>query len=138
MPLCARCNGKAHQFRDNMSTSVLTKVGLAQAKAEGRKTGGLCPYGWKVGGVRRGPKGPVKFLVECPEEQAVIRLVIQLRMEGRTLKGIAVELTARGIRRREGGPWDYGFICRLLKKHIASYPVGSVGAAGGQASAGAG
>jgi site-specific DNA recombinase len=96
-----------------------TKAALAVKKGRGEKTGGPCPYGWQLGPDKVANGKIVKTLEPCPAELEVISLIKQLRTEGMTLHGIAVELTARGIQRREGGPWDHGFICRLIQKFAA-------------------
>jgi site-specific DNA recombinase len=94
-----------------------TKAALAVKKTRGEKTGGPCPYGYELGPDQIGAKGKiVKTIVPCPAEQDVIELIKRLRADGLTLHKIAIELTARGILRREGGPWDHGFICRLIQK----------------------
>ena len=94
-----------------------TRAALAVKKGRGEKTGGLIPYGSMLGTDKLGPNGkPIKTLVECAAEQDVIRLMKTLRASGMTLQAIAADLDGRGIKRREGGKWDYQFIGRLLKK----------------------
>jgi site-specific DNA recombinase len=94
-----------------------TRDALRYKKSVGQKTGGAIPYGSMLGPDKPGPKGaPIKTLVPCPAEQEVLALMKTLRAGGMTLVGIASELTARGIERREGGTWDHGYISRLLKK----------------------
>ena len=94
-----------------------TKAALAVKKGRGEKTGGLVPYGSMRGTDKLGPNGkPIKTLVECAAEQDVITLMKTLRASGMTLQAIAAELDGRGIKRREGGKWDYQFIGRILTK----------------------
>jgi Recombinase len=59
---------------------------------------------------------PIKTLVECAAEQDVMTLMRTLRASGMTLQAIAADLDSRGIKRREGGKWDYQFIGQLLNK----------------------
>jgi len=54
------------------------------------------PYGFTLA-------GDGVSLVEQPEEQTVLGLVNDLRRAGLTLRGIAAELTQRGIAKKEGG-----------------------------------
>jgi DNA invertase Pin-like site-specific DNA recombinase len=92
-----------------------TKSALAVKKSRSEKTGGLVPYGFMLGEGRPGPHGTiVKTLVACPEEQAIIAEIKQLRAQGQTLQVIASELNAKGIQRR-GGKWDHTVLSRLIK-----------------------
>ena len=94
-----------------------TRDALRYKKSVGQKTGGAVPYGFERGPDKLGPKGtPIKTLVECPAEQEVLALMKAFRASGMTLVEIGTELTARGIKRREGGAWDYQYISLLLKK----------------------
>jgi 5-methylcytosine-specific restriction endonuclease McrA len=43
VPLCSECHGKAHHWDKAMSTNLLTKEGLARARARGVKLGGERP-----------------------------------------------------------------------------------------------
>ena len=62
-----------------------------------------------------GPDG--RTLIENPAEQEVLRLVAQLRAEGRPLRAIAAELTTRGVPTKEGNPaWTHTTVDRLLKR----------------------
>jgi DNA invertase Pin-like site-specific DNA recombinase len=98
-----------------------TKAALAVKKGRGEKTGGLVPYGSMLGPDKPGAGGKfVKTLIPCQAEQEVIGLMRSLRANGVTLQGIAADLDGRGIKRREGGKWDYQFIARLLAKSTSS------------------
>jgi DNA invertase Pin-like site-specific DNA recombinase len=93
-----------------------TKAALGSKRTRGEKTGGAVPYGWMLGTDKPGSKGAIKTLVPCPAEQEVLAMMKTLRAGGMTLDGIAAELTARGIQRREGGTkWDFSYVRRLLK-----------------------
>jgi hypothetical protein len=82
VPLCQLCHSKAHHRNKSMSTSQLTKEGLARRKAEGYILGAP-PYGYtKQNGV----------LIEIPEEQAIIARAVELRKGGMNIAAIAREL----------------------------------------------
>jgi DNA-binding phage protein len=66
------------------------------------KAGDAVPYRWVLGPDKPRLKGPIKILVECPVEQEVLTLMKTLRAGGMSLVEIASELTARGIKRRQG------------------------------------
>jgi len=55
-----------------------------------------------------------KTLVPNVVEQQTIELMASLRAAGRTLRQIATELTSQGIPTKEGGPWAYAVIARIL------------------------
>lgn len=82
-----------------------TIAALRVKKARGEKLGGHAPYGW------RGEHG---MLVPDQSEQAVIRLVRELRACGVTLAGIAEALEARGLRTRIGGRHNVRSVSTVL------------------------
>lgn len=58
-----------------------------------------------------------KTLVPNADEQAAIDLMTALRAAGSTLRQIAAELTARGIRTKEGGmAWAHSAVGRILNR----------------------
>jgi putative DNA-invertase from lambdoid prophage Rac len=67
---------------------------LAERKAEGKKTGGDVPYGYRLG-------ADGETLIEHKDEQRVIAEVIKLREEGASLRGIARALWKKGFRARQ-------------------------------------
>jgi DNA invertase Pin-like site-specific DNA recombinase len=89
------------------ATAERTAAAMAHKSAQGEYTGGVVPFGYRLAddGVR---------LVEVPEEQEVIRLARSLRAEGRSLRAVAKELTARGIRGRSGKPLASMAIHRMV------------------------
>lgn len=72
-----------------------TKAAMAELRRQGRKTGGRVPFGSDV--LEDG------HLVPNVDEQETLGLIRRLREEGRTLRAIAAELEARGIRTKTGG-----------------------------------
>jgi hypothetical protein len=85
------------------------KAALDELKAQGMKTGGDVPYGY-----RRVEDGS-KTLVEDEGEQEIIAIAKRLRKAGKKLREIAVELRRRGKRTRDKGPFDPKQISRMLK-----------------------
>lgn len=89
-----------------------TKAALRQKRTRGEKTGGTVPFGFNVleGG----------RLVPNPDEQDTLVLVRRLREEGRSLRAIATELEARGIRTKTGGStWAPKVLVGLLERVAA-------------------
>jgi DNA invertase Pin-like site-specific DNA recombinase len=89
-----------------------TKAALQAKRRRGEKTGGACPFGFQLAadGIHLEP---------CPEEQADLALIRQLRADGMTLQAIAAELNMRGIRRRGGSKWDHRFLSELIRREAA-------------------
>jgi len=81
--LCQSCHAKAHHRSKSMSTSQLTKEGLARKKAQGYILG-RAPYGYKHNGDGS--------LVEIAEEQAIIARAIELRESGMSYRDIGKKL----------------------------------------------
>ena len=90
--------------------SERTLMGMGQKRARRERISRKIPYGFTLAddGVS---------LVEQPEEQTVLGLVNDLRRAGLTLRGIAAELTQRGIATKEGGTsWKHTTIARLVSR----------------------
>ncbi len=95
-----------------------TKEALASVKARGVKLGN--PNG--AASLRRAGKGgaALRAVVAANADQFVRDLapvIADIRAAGHTsLRGIAAELTARGIRTRRGGQWSVGNMKELLAR----------------------
>jgi DNA invertase Pin-like site-specific DNA recombinase len=78
--------------------------------------------GERVGSVRFGfdLSADGKSLVPNAREQEAIALMIQWRHEGDTLRGIAAGLNELGIPTKEGAPWAFGSVARILRRADAS------------------
>jgi site-specific DNA recombinase len=57
-----------------------------------------------------------KTLIPNAGEQQAIALMTQLRSTGHTLRGIAAELSERGIPTKEGGSWTHTAVSRILQR----------------------
>ncbi len=86
--------------------SERTVAALAQKKANGQKTGGLVPYGFRVEAGR---------LVPDPSEQRAIARMKELRSEGYSYRRIADALVTEGVLTRKGTPFQQTQIIRILK-----------------------
>ena len=97
-----------------------TKEALASVKARGVKLGN--PNGAQS--LRRAEKGgaALRAVVAANADQFVRDLapvIADIRAAGHTsLRAIAVELTARGIRTRRGGQWGVGNVTGLLNRML--------------------
>jgi site-specific DNA recombinase len=93
--------------RDQVSDR--TRFALAHKRANGEKTGGSVPFGYRV---RRGK------LVKDAEEQKAIDLVLALHGRGESLRGIGHALEAAGIARKGGSPtWPPVAVLRIIRRH---------------------
>ena len=88
------------------STGERTREVLRHLKAQGRRTGTV-KYGYSA--------GPDKMLVECAEEQAILGVIRRYREnDGMSLREIASELNAQGMRTRRGTPWVHQYVSNVL------------------------
>jgi DNA invertase Pin-like site-specific DNA recombinase len=103
----------AQQEREAISRR--TKEALAVAKAR-RREAGLPP----LGGWRGGPKVDGVAGRKARQERAaafladVRPIVVQLHVEGQSLRQIAASLSERGVSTRRGGPWTAAGVKRVL------------------------
>ena len=94
--------------RDQISDR--TRFALAHKKANGEKTGGTVPFGYKV---RSGK------LSRNAEEQKAVRLILDLSRKGKTLRGICRELEAAGITRKQGSrSWHPQVVSDILQREL--------------------
>ena len=84
------------------------KAALDELRAQGRKTGGDVPYGYRC-------SDDGKTLIEDEGEQEVIALARRLRKAGKKLREIADELRKKGKRTRDKRRFDPKQISRMLK-----------------------
>ena len=92
--------------RDQISDR--TRFALAHKKANGEKTGGDVPFGYRV---RKGK------LYRHAEEQKAVRLVLDLAGKGESLRGICRKLEDAGITRKNGsGTWHPQSVLRIIKR----------------------
>lgn len=96
--------------RDQVSDR--TRFALAHKRALGQKTGGDVPFGFRV---RNGKLYP------HAEEQKAIRLVLDLRSEGLTLRSICRALEAAGVTRKRGSrAWHPQTVLDIIKRETLS------------------
>lgn len=82
--------------------------GREARRLEGKVIGGL-PYGYAL-------DVDGKTLVEDPTEQEALQLILNLKVNGRSLREIAAELNVRGYQAKKGGTWTYGQVQSVLKR----------------------
>jgi site-specific DNA recombinase len=85
-----------------------TREALASMKARGLRVGNVA-FGFTLAadGVS---------LVECPEEQRVIEIIVELRQDGRSLRAIADELNRQGYSTRRGSAWRHQYVAAIAKE----------------------
>ena len=94
--------------RDQISDR--TRFALAHKKANGEKTGGTVPFGYKV---RSGK------LSRNAEEQKAVRLILDLSKKGETLRGICRKLEAAGVARKQGSrTWHPQVVSDILQREV--------------------
>ena len=83
---------------------------LAHKKANGEKTGGTVPFGYKV---RSGK------LSRNAEEQKAVSLILDLSRKGQSLRGICRELEAAGVVRKQGSlTWHPQVVADILQREL--------------------
>jgi DNA invertase Pin-like site-specific DNA recombinase len=86
-----------------------TRAALAAKRRRGERVSGYAPYGYRVAADGR-------MLERAEAEQATIGLIHTAREEGRSLRAIAADLNARGLRTRSGAPWRYEYVRAILQR----------------------
>ena len=91
-------------------TRERTRAAMAVKRANGQRIGSV-PYGFDLA-------GDGATLVANEAEQAVIREIRSMRVGGRTLKGIARELTRLGVATKTGksAAWSHTSVARILSR----------------------
>lgn len=111
IPLCESCHGKVHGCGFT-SHRALTARGMQRKRTRGEYTGGVAPYGWRVGA------NGVKLEVH-PGEQAASQRARELRESGLSLRAVAARLEAEGLLPRSGGRWHPSTVRDLLRAETA-------------------
>jgi len=92
--------------RDQISDR--TRFALAHLKANGLKTGGDVPFGYRA---RKGK------LYQNADEQKVIAMIRDLRAEGLSLRDICHELEVAGVARKKGSrTWHPQIVSDILRR----------------------
>ena len=78
----------------------------------GEYTGGLPPYGWRVG------SGGVRLVVH-PAEQRIIGAAHRMHAGGLSLRTIGARLAQEGLLPRSGGRWHAKTVADLLTARAA-------------------
>lgn len=95
--------------RDQVSDR--TRFALAHKKANGEKTGGDVPFGFRV---RKGKLYPIA------DEQHAVTLILEQREQGQSLRAICRTLEAAGITRKKGSAtWHPQVVAKILKREMA-------------------
>ena len=96
--------------RDQVSER--TRLALAHQRANGEKTGGDVPFGFRL---RRSK------LVPHVKEQRAIALIQELREQGSSLRAIAAELKDQGYRTKTGRKnWNPKTVSTVLERELAA------------------
>lgn len=84
-----------------------TAAALGAKRARGEKTGGAVPFGYDLQAGK---------LIENEQEQAVIRLIDDLKGRGHGYKAIAKELNHRGYTTKQGAVWQQMTVKRVVNR----------------------
>jgi DNA invertase Pin-like site-specific DNA recombinase len=86
--------------------SERTSTALQHKKAQGERVGGI-PFGYQDNGGKIEP---------LEREQSTITLILSLRNQGLTLRGIQAALAAQGIGNRNGSHWRLNTLSEIIKR----------------------
>lgn len=103
---------------ESIKTSIRTKTQLGQIVQEGKFRGGACPYGYSlIKRGRTGKKGRELYEIERnPEEAIVVAKMFEMSSEqGFGARLISSELDSMGIKERNGNPFHYSSIQKMLR-----------------------
>lgn len=98
--------GLAQMEREQISER--TTFALAHMRANGLKTGGDLPFGFRLAEDGRS-------LEQHPEEQEVVACVRELVAEGQSMRKVAEELNRRGILTKKGKAWTHVQVGSVLR-----------------------
>jgi len=108
-----------------MATSGLVKTALEKKRLAGERTGQV-PFGFSLA-------DDGKKLIPNTDEQEVLEMIKQWRHEGKTIRGIADELTSRGVPTKTGKTrwhptavhrvasntkWSHATIQRIINREV--------------------
>lgn len=99
-----------HEVRRTRSRILRAKD---RARQQGQLLGGSPPYGYR----RASEPGQGTGLLEEPDEQAVIAVMVEAHREGLSSEQIARRLDRQGHRNRAGGRWGRRQVTRLVERH---------------------
>jgi site-specific DNA recombinase len=88
-----------------------TRDALRHKRAQGLRAGNV-PFGFSLA-------EDGQTLLACREEQEVLSAIRDLRRNHRSLRSIAGELNARGLRTRSGAAWRHEYVANLLRSASA-------------------
>jgi hypothetical protein len=85
---------------------------MSHKRSNGERVGNIA-YGFRLG-------TNSKHLEPDPQEQAVRAAIRDLRARRCTLRGIAAELNARGLRTRRASAWRLEYVARIVGRRKLS------------------
>ncbi len=97
--------------------SEKTRDALARLKATGRRYSNVPPYGWR-------PTADRLHLEPEATEQAALALLRRLA-PGRSLRALSAELARRGVRARNGKPFEAKTLSRLVADRAIGHSAGA-------------
>lgn len=93
-----------------------TRAAMDQLRKQGYPTS-HAPYGHSRQGSNHGKKYQEKMPLTMDEqEQKIARLILELRRQNVSLRGIAAELNERGIATRKGSSWKHQYVHSVLRR----------------------
>ncbi len=108
----------AQMYRDQISER--TQDALDRVARDGRARSRLIPYGFRTArGGTQSVKGDRAPLVKHEGEQKILATARRMRKNGRSFREIADHLNRRGLKKRNGKPWNRKRLWEILDAHEA-------------------
>ncbi len=90
-----------------------TRAALAAKRGRGERVSGLVPFGQRLGEDGR------TLSIDATEQQT-IHTIASLRRQGSSMREIATQLNAMGLRTRSGSEWRFEYVRRVLKRSTSA------------------
>src|SRR5207245_11726887 len=86
-----------------------TRAALAAKRRRGERVSRFAPFGFEIASDGR-------MLEPNASEQSTLGLIRASREQGHSLRAIAADLNARGLRTRSGAPWRFEYVGAILRR----------------------
>lgn len=101
-------------------TSERTLAVMQDKQGRNEKTGGHCPFGYRIEEtITPGKNRPLKLLVPEPTEQKIIARIHELKADGYSFRAIAQELNRDGYQTRTGTAWSHKTVAKIVGRRAA-------------------
>ncbi len=105
------------QYESDMN-AYRTMAAMRENATQGFFNGSKAPFGFMVIKKSNG-KAEKCVIVPNPDEVDIVREVFQIFVNGKGAKGVAAEMSRRGVRYRKGKPWTKDLVLKVIDEEAA-------------------